>query len=98
MPFFQHRDSKIKPRTDNAHKLPLIDYKFPYVPCTDPKEEDKYLVRIFFDKPESLMLMYHSKLKSLVGESEKIKIFFTIVTSWMKHYLYDPSIKFETFS
>ena len=74
------------------------------VRCADTYHEVDYALRLIFPEGQLLeeedmhVIRHHEMLRGLFESSEFIKALYVNLHSWVKHFLYDPSIKFEVFS
>jgi hypothetical protein len=98
------RNSDIRLRGDDISLKTYINRRYPTVRCSDPYHECDYTMRLILmeeleDEEEMHVIRHHEMFKSLLQESPQfLTTLFTNVHSWMKHFLYDPSHKFDLFS
>ena len=103
MRVFTLPDSIIRLRREDTSLKYYLNRKFPTVRCADTYHECDYGIQLIFpekyiDEENIHVIRNHDMFKGLLEASEFIKTLYVNVHSWMKHFLYDPSIKFDVFS
>ena len=101
MNLFKMRDSEIRNRGDDTTLKTYINRRWPTHRCADPFHTDKYLMRLIITdakEEENHVVRHHEMLKGILEQSDLIKCLFVYVTTWMRHFLFDVTYKFEMFS
>lgn len=101
---FQLKDSVIRLRSEDDSIKSYINRRYPAVLCADTYHEVDYALRLIFPEGKLLeeedmhVIRHHEMIKGLFEASELIKVLYVNLHSWCKHFLYDPSIRFDIFS
>jgi len=54
---------------------------------------------IIANNSEKRFILNHDQMmKGLIESSDLIRVLYVNINSWIKHFLYDPSIRFDMFS
>lgn len=93
------RDSHIKARGDDFTEKTYINKIYPTLRCSDPEYETLYTIKLIFLREENDYLLQHNgEIKQLLTKYYKLKILYRMISSWMKHFLYDAAVDFDMFS
>lgn len=101
---FQLKDSVIRLRSEDTSLKSHINRRYPVVRCADTYHEVDYALKLIFPEGQLLeeedmhVIRHHEMLKGLFEASVFIKVLYVNLHSWVKHFLYDPSIRFEVLS
>jgi hypothetical protein len=101
MDLFKRRNADIRLRGDDISLKTYLNRRYPTIRATDPYNDHVFRINFYLTEPDeenNHIIKHHEMFKSLLEKSELIRTLWINVHTWVKHYLYVPSINFDIFS
>lgn len=99
---FNKRNADIRMRGDDISvKNTYVNRRYATLRVGDPYHDVDYSITLYVCRHEeesNHIIRHHDMMKALFEGSSFVKTLFINCHSWCKHFLYDPSIKFDIFS